>query len=70
MRAGYPLHLVRVGAEWKWDLFGGLSREARDERMAALQHKTQLFDRLAARVRDGTLTNLTEILEAARGPTR
>jgi hypothetical protein len=63
MIARYPLHLVRVGAEWKWDLFGGLSREARDERMAALQHKTQVFDTLTAQVRDGTLTNVTEVLQ-------
>jgi RNA polymerase sigma factor (sigma-70 family) len=70
MKAGYPVHLVRVGGEWKWDLFGGLSREARDERMTALQRKTQLFDTLAVQVHNGTLTNLTEILQTARGATR
>src|ERR1043166_110448 len=69
MRAGYPVHLVRVGTEWKWDWFGGLSREARDQRMIALKNKTQLFDTLTSQVRSGTLTNLTEILQTARSAT-
>jgi RNA polymerase sigma factor (sigma-70 family) len=69
MRAGYPVHLVRVGEEWKWNLFGGLSREARDERMAALQRKTLVFDRLSVQIRDGKLTNVTEVLQIARGAT-
>lgn len=70
MMAGYPMHLVRVGADWKWDLFGGLSREARDERMAALKNKTEVFDALTKQIGEGTLTNLTEVLDAARQNTR
>ena len=69
MRAGYPVHLVRVGEVWKWDLFGGLSYDARDERMAALRLKTQVFDTIAAQVRNGTLTNVTEVLQTFRSAT-
>jgi len=70
MIARYPLHLVRVGSAWKWDLFAGWSPEARDERMAVLQHKARVFDTLAAQVREGTRTNLAEVLDAARSPAR
>jgi RNA polymerase sigma factor (sigma-70 family) len=70
MIARYPLHLVRIGPAWKWDLFAGWSPKARDERMAMLQHKTRLFDTLAAQVREGTRTNLAEVLDAARSPAR
>jgi hypothetical protein len=70
MIARYPLHLVRVGSMWKWDFFGGWSRDARDERMAGLQRQTQLFDALTAQVREGKLTNLTEVLDAARSAPR
>jgi RNA polymerase sigma factor (sigma-70 family) len=69
MSAGYPVHLVRVGEAWKWDLFGGWTREARDQRMSALKQKTQVFDTLTAQVRDGTLTNSTEVIQAFQSAT-
>ncbi len=66
MKAGYPVHLVRVGEDWKWDLFGGWSREARDERMLVLRRKTQVFDTVATQIRAGTFTNVADVLQAAR----
>jgi RNA polymerase sigma factor (sigma-70 family) len=63
MMARYPLHLVKVRGEWKWDLFGGLSSDARDERMSTLARKSKLLESLAVRIREGTATNVTEILQ-------
>jgi RNA polymerase sigma factor (sigma-70 family) len=62
MIARYPMHLIKVGDAWYWDWFAGLSRAARDERMNALARKARLFDTLTEQVRDGTATNVTEIL--------
>jgi RNA polymerase sigma factor (sigma-70 family) len=66
MTAKYPVHFVKTGDTWKWDLFDGLTREARERRIAILRHKTAVLDRLAGQVRDGWLTNVTEILETVR----
>jgi RNA polymerase sigma factor (sigma-70 family) len=67
MMAKYPLHLVKVGGTWKWDLFGGFSREGRDQRMAVLARKAQLLENLSHQIRDGIVTNVTEILQAVEG---
>ena len=62
MRANYPLHLIKAGSAWKWDFFGGLSREVRDQRMSVIGRKTQVLATLARQVHDGVATNVTEIL--------
>lgn len=69
MMAKYPLHLVKVGAAWKWDLFGGLSREVRDRRMAVLERKAQLLEALALQIHNGVATNVTEILQTVQSAT-
>jgi len=66
MTAKYPFHLVKVGDEWKWDLFGGLSTEAREQRMATLGRKSKLLNSLAVQIHDGATTNVTEILQLVR----
>jgi hypothetical protein len=68
MIAKYPFHLVKIGEAWKWDLFGGLSPEVRDERMAVLQRKAQLLQTLAVQIRNGEVTNVTNILEMIKSP--
>ena len=69
MIAKYPFHLIKVGEAWHWDWFAGLSREARDQRMAVLERKARLLDTLARQVRDGAATNVTEILQTLQsGP--
>lgn len=69
MMAKYPLHLARVGEAWKWDMFGGLTPDIRDERMAVLGRKTKLLESLATQIRNGTATNVTEILQAVQSST-
>jgi RNA polymerase sigma factor (sigma-70 family) len=69
MQAGYPVHLIRVDTVWKWDLFSGLSSEARQERIAVLQQKARLFDALTTRIRQGTLTNATDAIKAFHNAT-
>lgn len=66
MTAKYPLHFVKVGEVWYWDWFSGLSPVVRDERMAVLGDKAQLLDTLTRQVRDGTTTNVVEILQTFR----
>ena len=68
MTARYPFHLVKVGQEWKWDLFGGLSPDVREQRMAILQKKAQLLDTLGVQIRNGKATNVTNILEMVKSP--
>jgi RNA polymerase sigma factor (sigma-70 family) len=63
MTARYPVRFVKAAGTWKWDLFDGLSREAREQRAAVLRHKTAVLDKLTGQVRDGTVTNVVEILE-------
>jgi RNA polymerase sigma factor (sigma-70 family) len=62
MMAKYPLHLIRIGETWKWDLFGGLSPEVRDQRMATLARKAVLLDSLSGQIRNKSATNVAEIL--------
>jgi RNA polymerase sigma factor (sigma-70 family) len=69
MMAKYPLHLTKVGGAWKWDMFGGLTPDTRDERMAVLGRKTKLLESLATQIRNGTATNVTEILQAVQSST-
>ena len=64
MMAKYPLHLVKVGGAWKWDFFGGFSREVRNQRMAVLRSKAQLLETLSHQIQDAIVTNVTEILQA------
>ena len=66
----YPFHLVKVSGAWKWDLFGGLSREVRDQRMAILRRKTQVLETLARQVHEGESTNVTEILQTFQSAAR
>lgn len=66
----YPFHLVKVSGAWKWDLFGGLSREVRDQRMAVLRRKTQVLETLARQVHEGESTNVTEILQTFQSAAR
>lgn len=63
MTAGYPFYLIKVGDTWKWDLFGGLSREFRDQRLRALNQNTKLLNTLTRQVREGSLTNATQVLQ-------
>jgi hypothetical protein len=63
MIARYPVRFVKAGAVWKWDMFEGLSPEKCGQHMAVLRHKTALLDQLTAEMRQGTATNLLEILE-------
>ena len=63
MTARYPLYLLKIGDVWKWDLFSNLSRELRDDRMAALSRKSPLLEKLARRIHDGDATNVVEILQ-------
>jgi hypothetical protein len=69
MMAKYPLHLIKVGEAWKWNLFGGLSPEVRDRRIAVLRRKAQLLEALSRQIRDGAATNVTEILQAVQSTT-
>jgi RNA polymerase sigma factor (sigma-70 family) len=66
MMARYPVHFIKTGGTWKWDVFHGLSNEAREQRVATLRHKTVVLDKVTAQVRDGALTNVVEILETIR----
>ena len=66
MMARYPLHLTKVGEAWKWDMFGGLTPDICDERMAVLGRKTKLLESLAGQIHDGIATNVTEILQAVQ----
>ncbi len=63
MTGKYPLYLLKVGAVWKWDLFGHLTPELHAERLAALEAKTELLQILTSQIRRGTLTNVAEIIE-------
>jgi len=69
MTARYPFHLVRVGEAWKWDLFEGLSGEVSAQRLAALRHKALVLDSLAGRIKDGSSTNVVEILQTFKSAT-
>lgn len=62
----YPFRFINVGGVWKWNCFDGWSRELRDERLATLQRKTQVLDSLTSQIRDGSVTNVAEILQAFR----
>jgi RNA polymerase sigma factor (sigma-70 family) len=62
MIAQYPMRLVKAGPDWKWDLLGGLPRDAREARLAALQRKAQLFEQIAAELHTGLATNLSDVL--------
>jgi len=66
MMAKYPVRFVKAAGAWKWDLFDGLSREECEQRIAFLRHKTVVLDKLAGQVREGTATNVVEILETVR----
>ncbi len=66
MIAKYPFHLIRTGDTWKWDLFGGLSPDVRDQRMATLARKTVLLESLAGQIRNKTATNVAEILQTVQ----
>jgi RNA polymerase sigma factor (sigma-70 family) len=62
----YPARFVKADGAWKWDLFDGLSPEMRTQRAALLRHKTAVLDKLTAQIRQGTMTNVEEILETVR----
>jgi RNA polymerase sigma factor (sigma-70 family) len=68
MMAKFPFLLVKIGPTWKWDLFGALPSEMRNERMAIIARKTQILETLTRQVRDGTLTNVAEILQTFQSP--
>ena len=57
------MRLVRDGEQWKWDCFHDQSPLAVEQRMTLLRHKGGTFDALSAEVRNGTKTNVAEILE-------
>ena len=62
----YPMRLVRDGELWKWDYFHDQSPLAVERRMTLLRHKGGTLDALSAEVRNGTKTNVAEILETIR----
>ena len=62
----YPMRLVRAGELWKWDYFHDQSPLAVERRMTLLRHKGGTLDALSAQVRNGTKTNVAEILETIR----
>jgi RNA polymerase sigma factor (sigma-70 family) len=64
MRAKYPVRFVKAGGMWKWDMFAGLSQEQCEERMGILRHKTGVLGQLTAAIREGSATDVTEVLEA------
>jgi RNA polymerase sigma factor (sigma-70 family) len=66
MTARYPVRFVKDAGAWKWDLFGELSHESREQYIATLHHKTVVLDKLSRQVREGTATNVVEILETVR----
>ena len=69
MTARYPVCFVKAAGAWKWDLFAGLSSEAREQCAASLRHKTVVLDKLTGQVRHGAVTNVLEILETVRSAT-
>jgi hypothetical protein len=69
MTAKYPVRFVKAAGAWKWDLFAGLSPEAREQRIVMLRHKTVVLDKLSGQVREGAVTNVVEILETVRSAT-
>ena len=66
MMAKYPVHFVKAGGAWKWDMFDGLSPETFAQRIALLRHKTAVLDKVTAQVREKAATNVEEILETVR----
>src|SRR5204862_3969542 len=58
MTARYPFHMIKVGGVWKWDMFGGLSREVGNQRLTALDRDSLLLDMLTCQVHDRTNTNV------------
>jgi RNA polymerase sigma factor (sigma-70 family) len=69
MTARYPVRFVKADGAWKWDLFAGLSHDAREQLIATLGHKTVVLDKLTGQVRAGAVTNVLEILETVRSAT-
>jgi RNA polymerase sigma factor (sigma-70 family) len=69
MMAKYPVCFVKAGTGWKWDLFEGLSPEARAQRVTSLRRKSAVLDKLTGQVHAGAATNVEEILETVRSKT-
>lgn len=59
----FPIRLIKVGREWKWDCFGGWTPEFREERRAGMLQKTKVLSSLSQGIREGSLTDLQEILQ-------
>lgn len=58
------IEFVRVDGAWKWDYFGHLTPEQREERMMVLQRKTEVLDRLTRLLRAGEMSDSGELLKA------
>jgi RNA polymerase sigma factor (sigma-70 family) len=66
MMAKYPIRFVKAADVWKWDFFNDLSPEMREQRVTALRHKTAVLDKLAGQIREGSATNVVDILETVQ----
>ena len=60
----FAIVLTNANGGWKWDLFSSLTPKLRAERMAALQRKTPVLQKLTLELHNGTLTNGDDVLRS------